>query len=40
MGHELEKGYNKKHIYPMRAIQMDIQKAYDTIEWSTMEDIM
>lgn len=40
MAHELLKGYTKKHIFPRCVIQMDIQKAYDTMEWSTMEVII
>lgn len=32
MEHELLMGYNRKHISPMCAIQMYIQKAYETVE--------
>jgi hypothetical protein len=32
IAHELLRGYNRKHISPRCAIQMDLQKAYDTVE--------
>lgn len=34
------RGYSRKHISPRCVIQMDIQKAYDSVEWSALEDIM
>ncbi|XP_058776813.1 uncharacterized protein LOC131651162 [Vicia villosa] len=40
MAYELLRGYNRKHISPRCAIQMDIQKAYDTVEWNALETIM
>lgn len=40
MTHELMRGYNRKPIFFGCAIQMDIQKIYDTKEWSVLEDIM
>jgi hypothetical protein len=40
VAHELLRGYNRKHISPRCAIQMDLQKAYDTVEWTALETIM
>lgn len=37
---ELVKGYNRKGISPRCMIQMDIQKAYDTVDWGALERIM
>lgn len=33
LSHELVKGYNRKHISPRCMIKIDIQKAYDSVEW-------
>ncbi|KAI5417490.1 hypothetical protein KIW84_042196 [Lathyrus oleraceus] len=33
LAHELMKGYIRRHQSPHCVIQMDIQKAYDTVEW-------
>ncbi|PNX74719.1 ribonuclease H, partial [Trifolium pratense] len=35
--YELIKGYNRKGGTPRCMMQLDIQKAYDTIDWKTME---
>lgn len=40
MAQELIRGYNRKHISPRCMVQMDVQKAYDTIEWSALRYIM
>lgn len=40
MAYERVKGYNRKYISPRCAIQMDSKKAYDLVEWSTLEDII
>lgn len=40
MARELMRGYNRKHVSPRIAIQMDIQKACDTVERGALEDIM
>lgn len=40
IAHELIRGYERKHISPRCAIQMDLQKAYDTVEWRALEEIM
>lgn len=40
LAHELIRGYNMNHISPRCAIQMNLQKAYDTIKWKALEDIM
>lgn len=33
MTHELMRGYDRKYISPQCIIQMDLQKAYDTVKW-------
>lgn len=40
LAYELLRGYGRKHISPRCAIKMDVQKAYDTVEWEVLEDIM
>ncbi|XP_058725840.1 uncharacterized protein LOC131597146 [Vicia villosa] len=40
MAYELLRGYIRKHISIRCAIQMDIQKAYDTVEWPALATIM
>nr|XP_016449921.1 PREDICTED: uncharacterized protein LOC107774789 [Nicotiana tabacum] len=40
LAHELIKGYTRKHISPRCMIKIDIQKAYDSIEWSYLEQNM
>ncbi|XP_058749726.1 uncharacterized protein LOC131622705 [Vicia villosa] len=40
MAHELLKGYSRKHVSPRCAIQMDIQKAYDTVEVPALNCIL
>lgn len=37
---ELIKGYNRTHISPRCMIQVDLKKAYDSIEWSYLKDVM
>lgn len=37
---ELVRGYDRRNISPRCMIQMDLQKAYDTVEWSALENIM
>lgn len=38
--YELIKGYEKKRISARYLLQMDIQKAYDTINWNVFEKIL
>lgn len=38
--HELLRDYNRKHISPRRAIQMDLQIAYDIVKLMALENIM
>lgn len=38
--YELIKGYERKRIYPRCFMQMDIQKAYDTVDWNALEKIL
>ena len=40
MAFELLRGYSRKHIYPRCTIQMDIRKAYDTVEWNALATIL
>ncbi|XP_058757557.1 uncharacterized protein LOC131630833 [Vicia villosa] len=40
MAQELIRGYGRKHISPRCMVQMDVQKAYDTVEWSALHHIM
>lgn len=34
------RGYGRKNISPRCMVQMNIQKAYDTIEWMSLAQIM
>ncbi|XP_056697419.1 uncharacterized protein [Spinacia oleracea] len=36
----LVKGYNRKHLSPKCMIKVDLKKAYDSIEWSFLVDVM
>lgn len=38
--HELVKAYNRKNISPRCMIKVDIQKAYDTVDWCYLEQVM
>lgn len=40
LAYELIKGYNKKGGMPRCMVLMDIQKAYDTVEWPTLKTIL
>ena len=33
LAHELVKAYTKKHISPRSMLKIDLQKAYDLVEW-------
>lgn len=37
---ELIRCYNRKHLSPRCTIQMDVKKAYDTVEWIALKHIM
>lgn len=37
MAKELVRGYGKKYISPRYTVQIDLQKAYDTVEWPAVE---
>ncbi|XP_070057679.1 uncharacterized protein [Nicotiana tomentosiformis] len=40
MAHELVKTYTRKHISPRCMIKVDIQKAYDTVDWRFLEQML
>lgn len=40
MAHELLRSYSRIHVSPRCSIQMEVQKSYDTSEWSAVESIM
>lgn len=37
---ELVRGYERKHISPICMVQIDIQKAYDTVECPSLKQIL
>ncbi|XP_058754826.1 uncharacterized protein LOC131627957 [Vicia villosa] len=40
LAYELVNGYNRKHGTPRCMMQLDLQKAYDMVDWRALEDIM
>ncbi|CAH1421056.1 unnamed protein product [Lactuca virosa] len=40
LSQELMRGYTRKHGSPRCALKVDIQKAYDTVSWSFLEQIL
>lgn len=40
LAYEILRGYNRKHLFPRRTLQIDLQKAYDTVEWDALGKIM
>lgn len=40
LSHELVKGYTRKHLSPRCMIKVDIQKAYDSLEWVFLEQML
>lgn len=40
LGHELVKGYGRKDISPRCMMKIDLQKAYDSVEWQYLEDVL
>ncbi|GJT20143.1 RNA-directed DNA polymerase, eukaryota, reverse transcriptase zinc-binding domain protein [Tanacetum coccineum] len=40
LAQELMRGYNRKNGHKRCAMQIDIQKAYDTVSWRFLEDIL
>ncbi|KAH0769465.1 hypothetical protein KY290_013446 [Solanum tuberosum] len=40
LAHELVQAYNRKNVSPRCMIKVDIQKAYDTIDWRYLEQVM
>ncbi|XP_060170346.1 uncharacterized protein LOC132601264 [Lycium barbarum] len=40
LAHELVKGYSRKHISARCMIKIDLQKAYDSVEWIYLEQVM
>ena len=37
---ELIRGYNRKHISPRCIMKVDLKKAYDSVHWGFIEDMM
>lgn len=40
LSHELVKGYNRMNVSPRCMLKIDIQKAYDSVEWAYMDQIL
>lgn len=40
IAHELVRSYSRKHISPRCMIKVDIQKAYDSVDWNFLEQVM
>lgn len=40
LSHEIVKGYDRKGISPRCVMKIDMQKAYDSIEWQFLEDVL
>lgn len=40
LSHELVKGYGRKGISPRCLLKIDMQKAYDSIEWGFLEKVL
>ncbi|XP_062080939.1 uncharacterized protein LOC133785740 [Humulus lupulus] len=39
-GKDILKGYKRKHISPRCVMKIDLSKAYDSIDWNCLEDIL
>ena len=40
LAHELVKTYTRKNISPRNVLKIDLQKAYDSVEWPFLEQVM
>lgn len=40
LAYELIRGYGRKHCSPRCMIQLDLQKAFDSVEWAALEGIL
>ncbi|KAH0644895.1 hypothetical protein KY284_032779 [Solanum tuberosum] len=40
MSHELVKGYGRKSVSPRCRFKIDMQKAYDSLEWQFLEEVL
>ena len=40
LAHKLVKAYTRKHISPRCMLKIDLQKAYDLVEWAFLEQVM
>lgn len=40
LSHELVKGYNRKGVFPRCMMKVDMQNAYDSLEWPFLEQIL
>ena len=40
LAHKMVKAYTRKHISPRCMLKVDLQKAYDSVEWAFLEQVM
>lgn len=40
LSHELVKGYGRKGVSPRCMLKVDMQKAYDSVEWVFLEQVL
>ena len=40
LAHELVKAYSRKNVSPRSMLKIDLQKAYDSVEWTFLEQVM
>ena len=40
LAHELVKAYTRKNVSPRSMLKIDLQKAYDSVEWPFLEQVM
>lgn len=40
LSHEIVKGYNRKNVSPRCMLKIDMRKAYNSLEWSYLEQVL
>lgn len=40
LAHEVAQAYIRKHVSPRFMIKIDLQKAYETVEWCYLEQVL